>query len=390
MPTQPLSRRRAIPALALAALATPTLPACTTPPEPPPATCTPPPALADALPVATPAALGFDTPALCAALHQIRTAPTNLHAILILRHGTLVAELYRPGPDRSLHSLWSSHTRFGPETLHDLRSISKSVTSLLYGILLHRGDVPALDTPVPALFPEHPHLADPARQAIRIRHLLTMSAGLDWTEPSPVRRVTASDEGGLTYRSTAYPYVFARPVTAPPGEVFTYSGGLTAVLAEIMVRATGRPLRDIAATELFTPLGITSWEWVGNLFGTPLAAAGLRLRPRDLLKIGAMMLNGGTWQGRQIVPAAWITESTAPHIPAQPLGAYGFQWWATATPWRGQSLPTATAIGNGGQRLALVPALGLAIAITAGDYNSPAINPVLDELQKTLVATIQA
>jgi CubicO group peptidase (beta-lactamase class C family) len=232
-------------------------------------------------------------------------------------------------------------------------------------------------------------LADPARQAIRIRHLLTMSAGLDWTEPSPVRRVTSSDETGLTYRRTAYPYVFARPVTAPPGQVFTYSGGLTAVLAEIMVRATGRLLREIAAAELFTPLGITSWEWVGNLFGTPLAAAGLRLRPRDLLKIGAMMLNEGTWQGRQIVPAVWIAESTAPHIPAEPLGAYGYQWWATATPWRGHSLPTATAIGNGGQRLTLVPALGVAIAITAGDYNSPAINRALDETLKTLVATIK-
>ncbi|MEG3177261.1 serine hydrolase [Sphingomonas sp. RB3P16] len=344
----------------------------------------------DGLIEAPPSDVGLDAAELRKVLETIHDGTANIHSVLVLRRGKLVAELYSAGSDRSIYSLWPSHVNFGTTNRHDMRSISKSVVSLLYGKLLERREIPGIDTPVVSLFPEYPDLAIPSKRLIKIRHLLTMTAGLEWNEPSPVHRATSSDESGLVTRTSAYRYVFGREVLAVPGQSFVYSGGATAVLAEIMTRATKRTLRDIAGRELFAPLGIVDWEWVGNLFDIPLAAAGLRLKPRDLLKIGAMLLSKGRWQDRQIVPAAWVAQSTARSVAAEPIGGYGFQWWSTSTRWRGKDLPVTSAIGNGGQRLFLVPDLDMAIVTTAGDYNDPAIARPLDDLLRRLVATASA
>lgn len=352
--------------------------------------CSTPPALRDGLSTAAPAETGFDAAALCNALQGVHDGPANIHSVLVMRHGKLVAELYRSGSDRSIYSLWSSRVSFDRTDRHDMRSISKSVVSLLYGILLSRGEVPGIDTPVSSLYPELPEYDDVSRRAIRIRHLLTMTMGLEWNEPSPVNRASSTDEAGLFFRQCAYSYVFSRDIVALPGQQFTYSGGATAVLAEIMVRATKRPLRNIAREELFKPLGIADWEWIGNIYGTPAAAAGLRLKPRDLMKIGVMMLDQGRWHGRQIVPAAWIAQSTKPDIITEPVGGYGFQWWSTSSAWRGKKLMVTEAIGNGGQRLFLVPALDLAVVTTAGDYNDPAISTPLNQLLQQIVGAIQS
>ncbi len=344
--------------------------------------------LSDGLRIAEPGTIGLNTSALRVALQGVREGAANIHSVLVMRNGKLAAELYRTGSDRSLYSLWASPKRFQRIDLHDMRSVSKSVTSLIYGILLARAEVPDVETSVSSLYPECTELNDPSRQAIRIRHLLTMTAGLDWTEPSPVRRASSTDETGLVFHQCAFRYVFKRDVVAPPGTKFLYSGGLTSVLAEIMERSTKRSLRELAHEELFSPLGISNWEWVGNLYGTPLAAAGLRLEPRDLMKIGAMMLAGGQWQGRRIVPAHWIAEVTKPHVSTPPVGGYGYQWWSTTTTWNGKSLAVTTAWGNGGQRLFLVPDLDLAVVTTAGDYGDPAINGPLAKLLEEIAGTV--
>jgi len=374
--------RRSLLKAALAAplaLTTPSLAAIAVPPAP----------VSDGLATAAPSALGIDAKSLHDVLAGVQEASTNIHSVLVLRHGQLVAELYRSGADRSIYSLWASQRPFTPADLHDMRSVSKSVVGLLYGILLDRGKVPEIDRSVASLFPEYAALQDTSRRAILVRHLLTMTAGLEWTEPSPVRRVSSTDETGLAFRPCAYSYVFQRDVVASPGTQFTYSGGLTAVLAEIMERATKRPLRQLAEENLFGPLGIADWQWVGDVYGRPLAAAGLRLRPRDLAKLGAMMLARGEWQGRRVVPADWIAQSIAPGI-ATAVGGYGFQWWSMTTRWKDKDLAAAAAIGNGGQRLFLVPDLDLAVVTTAGDYGDPAIAAPLNAILHSVVSTVSA
>lgn len=331
---------------------------------------------------------GIDQNVLCTVLDEVRNGPENIHSVLVMRRGRLVAELYRRGLDRSIYSLWQSRIDFTPRDRHDMRSISKSVVGLLYGILLSRGKVPALSTPITSLYSEYPELDQPARRAIEVKHLLTMSSGLDWNEPSSVRRESRNDEIALFWTWSVYRCVFQRDIVAAPGERFTYSSGATAVIADIMVRATNRSLRDIARTELFEPLGITDWEWVGDIYGNAMPSFGLRLRPRDLMKIGSMMLAGGKWQSRQIVPAEWIAQSTQPYIMSGPARGYGFQWWSSQVTWKARQLSVTIAIGNGGQRLFLIPDLELAVVATAGAYDDRTIGASLNELLQRIVRTV--
>jgi CubicO group peptidase (beta-lactamase class C family) len=341
----------------------------------------------DDLAPSRPAAQGFDETALCALLNEIDKGTDNIHSVLVLRRGQLVAELYRPGLDATVYSVWRTHTAFGPMTRHDMRSISKSIVGLLYGILLAQGKVPAPATPVVSLYPEYPKLDTPQRRAIHVEHLLSMSAGLDWDEPTPIHKPNGDDQLPLFWTWSAYNCVFNRDVVAAPGSRFVYSGGDTTVLADIMVRATGAPLRDLVEAQLFQPLGITDWEWTGNIYGEPVAFAGLRLRPRDLMKIGAMMLSGGTWKSRQIVPKTWITQSISTHIDTG-AGGYGYQWWTSKLTWKGKALAVATALGNGGQTLVLVRDLELAIVTTAGDYGRPNIFTALSTVAQRIAATV--
>lgn len=344
-------------------------------------------AVLPALPFAQPAAAPTDRPSAppaavdwSGALGRLDAEGLNIHSVLIQHQGRMVAERYRAGDDRGLYSLWSSHRRFGPDDLHDMRSISKSVVALVYGALLARGQVPGPDTPVASLYPDHPALAHAPKTAIRIRHLLTMSAGLAWDEPSPVRRTAVDDQTPLTWTGSLYATVFGRDVVARPGEVFAYSGGLTSVLLDLIERSTGRPWAELVDTELFRPLGIVNWTWTRDLRGRPLAHAGLRLTPRDLLKIGALVLQRGRWEDRQVVPAAWVEAMTSTQIRASPRLGYGYQWWTSEPVAAGRAWPVIQAIGNGGQRLFVVPALDLVVAMTGGDYGQPDILAAEDAL----------
>jgi CubicO group peptidase (beta-lactamase class C family) len=232
---------------------------------------------------------------------------------------------------------------------------------------------------------------EPARRSITIEHLLTMSNGLEWHETAATYGSFSNDETRLFWDWSPIKFVLSRPMIAPSGQKFNYNGGNTAVIADLLERTTGTSLDRLARTRLFEPLGIKDYEWMGDLWGRPMAYAGLRLKPRDLLRIGQMMLNHGRWQGRQIVSAEWVTESIRPHI-ATGRGAgtgYGYCWWTGDIDWQGKKLPWSAAVGNGGQRLFLVPALDLVVVMTAGAYNDPGIVAKEGDLLKQVVAMVQ-
>lgn len=319
-------------------------------------------------------------------LNPIDASGLNIHSVLVMRGDSIVAERYRSGHDKGLYSLWASSRDFGLDDLHDMRSISKSVIGLVYGVLLERKQVPGLETTVASLYADHPALDQPKKNAIRIQDLLTMSAGMAWDEPSPVRRTHFDDQTPLIWTGSFYSTVFKREVLAPPGDTFVYSGGLTSLLVEIIERSTGRPWIEVVDTELFQPLGIKTWTWSRDLRGRSLAFAGLRLRPRDLLKIGTLVLQDGQWQGRQVVPTAWVKSATSTHIRANDRLGYGYQWWTSELTAAGRSLAVIQAIGNGGQRLFVVPELSLVVTMTAGDYGKPEILAAEDDIFSALLA----
>jgi CubicO group peptidase (beta-lactamase class C family) len=350
--------------------------------------CAAPADLGDGWTASTPTREGFDAAALCAALRKAAQGTANLHSVLIGRGGHLVGELYRRGSDKSIYDLWAGDVSFGPRDLHDMRSVTKSIVGLLAGIAIAQGKMPDPETPVLDLYPENADLREGGRQKITLEHLLTMSSGLEWREMG-AGGIFSNDETRLYWTWTPHRFVLGRPMAHPPGKVFNYSGGGTAVLADILERSTGTPLKDFARDALFTPLGITDWEWLADLHGRPMAFAGLRLRSRDLLKVGRMMLDGGKWDGRQIMPADWISRSLKTRYDA-PFGlGYGYQWWTGTLSWRGRDVPWGSALGNGGQRLFVAPGLDLGVVMTGGAYGEPDIMTYTNALFRDIAATVE-
>jgi len=229
----------------------------------------------------------------------------DFHALALSRNGKLVFERYFEGRDEA----WGDdigHVAFGPDTLHDLRSVTKSVTSLLYGIALEQGQVPPLDSPVVDGFPEYPDLAaDPQRRRITVEHTFNMAMGLEWDENRPYTDPLNS-EIAMENAPDRYRFILDRPIVGAPGEQWIYSGGAVALIGALITRGTGKSLTDFARENLFGPLGIDDFFWCAGADGAESAASGLRMTARDLLRIGDVLANGGAFGGRQVVPKSWI------------------------------------------------------------------------------------
>lgn len=290
----------------------------------------------------------------------------GLHAVVAVRGGRTILEHYGEGED----FVWGQPlgvVRFGPETLHDLRSVTKSVTALLYGIALGDGLVPEPGAPLLAQFPQYPDLgAAPDRARLTVEHALTMTLGLEWREEIPYDS-PANAEIAMELAPDRYRYVLERPVVEAPGGRWSYCGGATALLGGLIAEGTGRPLAEFAEAALFGPLGIERYEWTAGGDGVVSAASGLRLAPRDLARIGELVLAEGEWQGRRVVPARWIRTMVQPRLKTDWGAGYGYQWYLETVAGR----RVVMASGNGGQRLVVVPDLDLVVAVLAGNYDTP-------------------
>ncbi|GLQ09384.1 6-aminohexanoate-dimer hydrolase [Devosia yakushimensis] len=295
----------------------------------------------------------------------------DLHAVLVGHRGELALERYYSGEDQNWGQPLGNVT-FDAATLHDLRSVTKSVVSLLYGIALDRGLVPPVDAPLMAQFPDYPDLAaDATKAGLTIEHALTMTMGLEWDEERPYTDPLNS-EIAMENAPDRYRFILERPVVAEAGTRWIYSGGSVALIGALIARGTGQSLPDFAREALFTPLGIDEFEWSSGPDGVPSAASGLRLRPRDLLRIGELVLNYGELNGQRVVSREWIEASLAPAIGTGDGLDYGRLWFLGQAPT--PALPGeqkwAGGFGNGGQRLWLMPDAGLAAVILAGKYNA--------------------
>lgn len=301
----------------------------------------------------------------------------NLHAALMVRQGRLVYERYFTGEDRA----WAAplgRVAFHAGLRHDLRSITKSITSVLFGIGCDQGLIKSLDEPVFTFFPEYADLKTPEKARINLRHLLTMSAGLAWNEYIPYSD-PANSERRMMVAPDRLRYVLEQSSVRPAGATYNYNSGLTALLDAILEKVSGQRIDAFAKETLFEPLGIQDIEWIGYDDGTP-HAGGLRLRPRDLAKVGQLLLNGGAWNKRPIVSKAWIDESTAPHVHGEGLFFYGYQWWLGRSLVNRQEIEWISAVGWGGQRMYIVPSLDLVVVVLAGLYDNPALQPVIGEI----------
>lgn len=261
----------------------------------------------------------------------------------------------------------------------DLRSATKSITALLVGIALDRGELASADARVVDLLPE---LAaawrdQPGKQAMTVAHLLAMRSGLDcddWDEKSP------GHEDRMYRRRDWVEFWASQRQREPPGERFSYCTGNVVALGRILERATGAPVDRYAEQHLFGPLGIRGARWERWNRGREVDTGGhLRLAPRDLVRVGELLLGRGEIDGRRIVSAAWIDRITTERSEiAGRNERYGELWWLART--TRPELPATRlwmAWGNGGNFLVVLPELDTVFVTTGTRYHRPeALEPL--------------
>ena len=289
--------------------------------------------------------------------------------MLVARSGQLVFERYFSGLDEVPGLFFGSRVKdvvFDADTLHDVKSVSKSVVSLAIGIAIDQGLIRSVNEPIFSFFPEYADLRSPEKDRLQLVHVLTMTMGLEWVEASPA---TGENNDETRMRRAADPcrYVLGLTSTSPPGQEFFYNTGALALVSAIVHKATGRPLDEFAREVLFDPLGIAHVEW-RRVKGHTDAGGGLRLRPRDMAKIGQLVLAGGRWNDRQIVSRDWIETSTTSKIKATDDQYYGYLWWLGRARTNAGVVNWIGALGRGGQAIRLVPERHLVVAVTAGYY----------------------
>ncbi len=279
----------------------------------------------------------------------------NIHSILLVKNDTLLIEAY--------------FDKYAPQKTHDMRSATKSIASLLLGIAIDKGFVKSIHEPVLNYFEDYRPLKyeDDRHEQITIRHLLTMSSGMecnDWDKKSP------GQEDKMYKKKDWFRFLLDLPMAHQPGDTALYCTGGVVLLGEIITRASGKNLDDFAEEYLFKPLGIYNYRWSYIKKSRKVDAGGhIYMTPRDLAKIGQLVLNKGRWNGNQIVSSEWVTSATTTHTRIGNMD-YGYLWWQIPFKYPDREIPSICASGNGGQFIIIVPEFNLVAAFTGGNYNS--------------------
>ncbi|HZI41086.1 MAG TPA: serine hydrolase [Gemmatimonadaceae bacterium] len=283
----------------------------------------------------------------------------SLHGVVIVRYGFVVFEQY------------IGWTRDQP---HTMQSVTKSVTSLLFGIANKQQPVAlALDRPVLDVFTRYSSIAniDDNKRALTLRNLLTMRTSMDFYEQpypgSPLDQLNRSSDDWVKF-------ILDRRMLAPPGGEWAYNSGAAILTCGVVREVTNESVDAFAARELFEPIGIRSATWFKSPFdGLPHCGGGLGLRAVDLARIGYLVLRRGQWGDTQIVPSEWVDASTRvdSHGPSLIFSSfsssYGYFWWLFPHQRNGPDAEVITASGSGGQWLFVVPSLDLVVAVIAAD-----------------------
>jgi len=284
----------------------------------------------------------------------------DIHSVLIVKNGKLVLEDYFYG--------------YARHKTHSMMSVTKSITSILIGIGKDQKKIPNIDKKIYEFFPSYKEISwDDLKNEIRLKHVLAMTAGLDWNDWDYPDTDPRSTTQAMIRSDDWIKFVLGRKAIDTPGKNFVYSNGLTMLLGEILRNTTSLYADKFAKEYLFDPLGISDFSWQKLPDGTIITAWGLKLKPRDMAKIGFMMLKDGKWQGRQIVSSTWVKESTKAHVEEDILlgSGYGYQWWRGRTFINNKNIETFYAAGKGGQYIFVCPALDLVSVFTSKYIDNP-------------------
>ena len=248
------------------------------------------------------------------------------------------------------------HPFYQETELHTIQSVTKSVTSALFGVAIGRGEITDLDSKIVDYFPQYQSLfQDPVKRIITIRNLLTMASGIEWDEFTHLYTDPRNDAASMESSDDWLKFILSPPMEYQPGEKFVYNSGITILLSHILQSSVNMPVDEYAKRFLFEPLGIENFFWKKTPTGITDTESGLYLTSRDFAKIGLLYLNDGMWKKKQILPDGWVELTMTP---AKDTGyqnnKYGFQWWLAPYD-GGDGKWMYSGSGYGGQYLLVIP-----------------------------------
>lgn len=300
---------------------------------------------------------------------QDRDSHGDLRAVVVLRDGAIVAERYYNGETA--------------DTLHDIRSAGKSITALLVGAAVARGQLATTQT----VGDYWRDVAGSPEGKVVLDDLLTMRSGLaafDEDEQSP------GNEDKLDAAPDPAAFVRAIPAATAPGSIYRYNSLGSYIAGRVVESASGADLEDYAAKVLFAPLGITRWSWGRDVAHHPKGQGNLSLRARDTAKIGQMVLDDGVVDGKTVINAAWLQAALAPRVA---IGAvdryadgYGYFWYAKTQDIGGQQIVVHFASGNGGNKIYVIPARRMVVSIASSAYGKAYGQRRSEDILKAILA----
>lgn len=319
-----------------------------------------------------------------AAVNRIQSGQySEVHSMLIYKNGKLVLEEYFTGHDYQWDAPghYATLRSWDTDKPHYVHSVSKSVTSMLTGIAIDHGFIDHVQQSIFDYLPDYQYLKTENKEQITIEHLLTGTSGLQWAEWNAPLSSVANDQVGIYYHEKGpVDFVLSRPLKRMPGTNFVYSGGNFEVLGVMLENASGMSFKKFSRKYLFDPLGLDSAQWAQvYLSGEVHAAGSLRITPREMVKIGACMLNQGSWKGKRILSEDWVKKSALPYpgnkginIPGEPSGkqGYSYSWWTKTYYQGGRRIQMYAAGGWGGQHIMVIPEVSMVVVFTGANYNS--------------------
>lgn len=297
----------------------------------------------------------IDTTLIYKMFSQLKAQKNKIHSVLLVKNNELIIEEYFNGQLANKP--------------HDMRSITKSIRSLLMGIAIDKGYIESVDDPISKYIksPVPNKNLDKRKEQITIKHLLTMSSGWDcndWDKKSK------GQEDKVYKKKDWLQYTLDLPMVNDPGTVSNYCSMGAILVAEIISQASDLTIDQFAQQHLFNALGITNFNW-GHTSTKKVSPSAKRLylTSRDMAKIGQLLLNKGEWNGKQIVSRQWVEESASPKTKITNID-YGYFWWNIPFKVNEKIINTKTATGNGGQYIMVFPELDMVAVFTGGAYNS--------------------
>lgn len=278
----------------------------------------------------------------------------NVLSMLIVKNGKLVHEVYSPYCQRN--------------TLHWMASITKTITSTLIGIAIDKGFIESVDTKLYDLLPQFAeHFKDPQKKKIALKHIMTMTSGLEWNE-----RVSYNNPQNSEWQKVEsedwMKYVLSQSMSEEPGTRFNYNTGGIHLLSLVIKSVSDLYAHEFAVKHFLNPMGIYAYQWNKDPMGYPCTGGtdgGLGLRTRDIAKFGYLFLKDGTWKGKRIVSEKWVKEAPFTHITTSGRGrSYAFNWMTGSRTTKGKRFEFIMSSGYGGQILYIVPEYDLILVFT--------------------------